>query len=172
MSEEPRTPNPYGAPGEPPLPNMFRPPPGGRGDLREKGWVPAHRFALWWFLMLLGYYFLPEWLWEGRSFGKWAFGLRVVRLDGAPADMLAITIRTLLRLIDFVPGLYLTGFLVRWITGPAKRQRLGDLAADTTVVVAPFGSSRHTATPTRSPSIRLSSRRGSRRTAVSTRSRV
>jgi uncharacterized RDD family membrane protein YckC len=90
-----------------------------------------------WFVMLLGYYFLPEWLWEGRSFGKWAFGLRVVRRDGAPADMLAITIRTLLRLIDFVPGLYLTGFLVCWITGEAKRQRLGDLAADTTVIVAP-----------------------------------
>ena len=90
-----------------------------------------------WFLMLLGYYFLPEWLWHGRSFGKWAFGLRVVRLDGGPADMLAISIRTLLRLIDFVPGLYLTGFLVCWITGAAKRQRLGDLAADTTVIEAP-----------------------------------
>ena len=52
MSEElPRIPDPYGAPGEPPLRNPFRPPPGGTGDLREKGWVPAHRFALWWFLL-------------------------------------------------------------------------------------------------------------------------
>ena len=43
MSEEPRDPSPYGAPGEPPLRNPFRPPPGGTGDIREKGWIP---FAL------------------------------------------------------------------------------------------------------------------------------
>ena len=53
MSEGERPPSPYGSPGEPPLRRRFRPPPGGRGDLREKGWVPLHRFVLWWFLLLV-----------------------------------------------------------------------------------------------------------------------
>ena len=43
--------NPYGAPGEPPLRNPLRPPPGGRGDLREKGWVPLWRLAFWWSML-------------------------------------------------------------------------------------------------------------------------
>ena len=51
MTNEPRGPDPYGVPGEPPLRNPFRPPPGGRGDLREKGWIPWRWLALWWFLM-------------------------------------------------------------------------------------------------------------------------
>ena len=51
MSDEPK---PHGAPGEPPLRHPFRPPPGGRGDLREKGWVPWPRLAFWWVLLLLG----------------------------------------------------------------------------------------------------------------------
>jgi uncharacterized RDD family membrane protein YckC len=96
--------------------------------------------STFWFLALHAYYFLPELFWDGRSFGKWAFGLRVTMLDGRPNDPYAILIRTLLRLIDFVPGLYLGGLLVCWITGPRKRQRLGDLAAGTTVVVAPRAS--------------------------------
>ncbi len=92
-----------------------------------------------WFLALHAYYFLPELFWDGRSLGKWAFGLRVAMLDGRPTDPYAILIRTLLRLIDFVPGLYLGGLLVCWITGPSRRQRLGDLAAGTTVIEAPRG---------------------------------
>jgi uncharacterized RDD family membrane protein YckC len=88
-----------------------------------------------WFLMLHAYYFLPELFWEGRSLGKWALGLRVLAIDGREADPFAILVRTLLRLIDFVPGLYLGGFIVCRIT--ARRQRLGDLAAGTMVVEWP-----------------------------------
>ncbi|MBA3381829.1 MAG: hypothetical protein H0T97_08195 [Actinobacteria bacterium] len=66
MSEgEPR---PYGSPGEPPLRHPFRPPPGGHGDLREKGWLPFPRLAFWWFLLLLGdlvFYVLLTPLWLG-----------------------------------------------------------------------------------------------------------
>ena len=93
--------------------------------------------------MLLGYYFLPELFWQGplpSASGRSACGS--CAWTAGPADTLAIAIRTLLRMIDFVPGLFLGGFLVCWITGPAKRQRLGDLAADTTVVEAPRRLSR------------------------------
>jgi len=85
-----------------------------------------------WFLMLHAYYFLPELFWDGRSLGKWALGLRVLAIDGQEADPFAILIRTLLRLVDFVPGLYLGGFLVCRLN--RRRQRLGDLAAGTMVV--------------------------------------
>ena len=79
MSEERRDPSPYGSPGEPPLRNMFRPPPGGTGDLREKGWVPAHRFAAWWALMLVGdlvFYVLLTPIWLGLRVAAWAAELR------------------------------------------------------------------------------------------------
>ena len=79
MSEEPGAPSPYGAPGEPPLRNPFRPPPGGRGDLREKGWIPFRWLALWWFLMFLGdlvFYVLLTPIWLGLRAAAWIAELR------------------------------------------------------------------------------------------------
>jgi hypothetical protein len=79
MSEEPRAHRPYGAPGEPPLRKPFRPPLGGRGDLREKGWVPAHRFAFWWFLLLLAdlvFYVLLTPIWLGLRAAAWVAEIR------------------------------------------------------------------------------------------------
>jgi hypothetical protein len=79
MSDELRPPSPFGSPGEPPLRRRFRPPPGGVGDLREKGWVPVHRFALWWGLLLLGdlvFYVLLTPLWLGLRALAWLAELR------------------------------------------------------------------------------------------------
>jgi hypothetical protein len=71
--------DPYGAPGEPPLGNPFRPPPGGRGDLREKGWVPPVRFAAWWGLLLTSvvvFYVLLTPIWLGLRAAAWVAELR------------------------------------------------------------------------------------------------
>jgi hypothetical protein len=79
MSDEPRPPNPYGEPGEPPLRHPFRPPPGGTGDLREKGWVPLPRFALWWFLLVVAdvlFYVLLTPIWLGLRAAAWGAELR------------------------------------------------------------------------------------------------
>ncbi len=80
MSEGPRRRgDPHGSPGEPPLRNMFRPPPGGRGDLLEKGWVPAHRFATWWALLLVAdlvFYVLLTPIWLGLRIAAWVAELR------------------------------------------------------------------------------------------------
>jgi hypothetical protein len=79
VSDETREPGPYGSPGEPPLRNPFRPPPGGRGDLREKGWIPFRWMALWWFLMFLGdvvFYVLLTPIWLGLRAAAWAAELR------------------------------------------------------------------------------------------------
>ena len=75
MSDDPRPPSPYGAPGEPPLPVPWRPPPGGRGDLREKGWAPPGRLAVWWPLLLVAdvvFYALLTPVWLGLRAAAWA----------------------------------------------------------------------------------------------------
>ena len=71
--------NLYGSPGEPPLRNWLRPPPGGRGDLREKGWAPPVRFAFWWALLLtsiLVFYVLLTPIWLGLRAAAWIAELR------------------------------------------------------------------------------------------------
>jgi len=79
MSDEPRPPSPYGAPGEPPLRAFWRPPPGGVGDLREKGWAPPGRFALWWLLLFTAdvvFYVLLTPIWLGLRAAAWVAELR------------------------------------------------------------------------------------------------
>jgi uncharacterized RDD family membrane protein YckC len=87
----------------------------------------------WPWLTLLGilYFTVPEALF-GASPGKYWARLRVVRVDEKPLDLRAVVIRNVLKPIDFLPMLYLLGGVSVLIT--AKSQRLGDLAAGTTVV--------------------------------------
>lgn len=79
MTEEQRPPSPYGSPGEPPLANFLRPPPGGRGELREKGWVPLRWFTLWWALLLVAdvvFYVVLTPVWLGLRAAAWVAELR------------------------------------------------------------------------------------------------
>jgi hypothetical protein len=79
MSDDPRPPSPYGAPGELPLPVPWRPPPGGRGDLREKGWAPPGRLAVWWLLLLVAdvvFYVVLTPVWLGLRAAAWAAELK------------------------------------------------------------------------------------------------
>jgi len=87
------------------------------------------------FLVAWSYFVLLEWLWQGQTVGKRMFGLRVIRDDGAPAGFIAVLIRNLLRVVDFLPGFYGLGLVMVIVT--ARSQRLGDLAAGTYVVRAP-----------------------------------
>jgi uncharacterized RDD family membrane protein YckC len=88
-----------------------------------------------WFLVYLAvvlvYYFVLE-VAVGQTVGKRLLGLRVVRADGSRPSVAAIAVRTLLRLVDWLPALYMVGFTTMAATG-ARRQRLGDLAAKTRV---------------------------------------
>ena len=71
---------------------------------------------------------------SGQTLGKRVLGLRVVDLKtGRPPDFSKAFVRTLLRIVDWLPGLYLLGFVVAVLT--PRKQRLGDLVADTVVVV-------------------------------------
>jgi uncharacterized RDD family membrane protein YckC len=84
------------------------------------------------FLVMFGYHVVFETLASGRSPGKRAAGLRVVRYGGEPPGFLASAVRNIVRLVDFLPGSYLIGVVSILVS--SRNQRLGDLAAGTLVV--------------------------------------
>ncbi|MGI8683619.1 MAG: RDD family protein [Acidimicrobiales bacterium] len=84
------------------------------------------------FVVQFGYDVLFETLASGRSPGKRWTGLRVVRIDGAPVGFVTSAVRNLLRLIDFLPGVY--GVAMVAVLVSPRNQRLGDMAAGTLVV--------------------------------------
>src|SRR5215203_5537608 len=71
---------------------------------------------------------------DGQTVGKRLMKLRVVLVDGRPAGMREVGMRTVLRVVDGIGG-YIVGLIVMLATGQ-RRQRLGDLAARTMVVDA------------------------------------
>jgi len=81
----------------------------------------------------LYYYFALE-SGDGQTVGKKVMKLRVVCADGRPAGMREVAVRTVLRVVDGI-GVYIVGLIVMLVTGE-RRQRLGDLAANTMVVDA------------------------------------
>jgi uncharacterized RDD family membrane protein YckC len=83
--------------------------------------------TLIWFL----YFAIAEAMF-GATPGKLWNRLRVVRLDGRPLGLRDVVIRNVVRLIDGLPILYLLGGV--FVLGTRGSQRLGDLAAGTTVV--------------------------------------
>ncbi len=71
---------------------------------------------------------------DGQTPGKRRYGIRVVAADGGPAGPRAIALRSVLRAVDQLPVSYLSGLVSMLRTGPARRQRIGDLVAHTKVI--------------------------------------
>ena len=91
--------------------------------------------ALLFFALTLLYYGVLEAA-TGQTLGKKLLGVRVARAaDGSKPSTGAIAGRTVLRIVDALPFAYLLGLIVVLATG-RRRQRIGDLAAGTTVVSA------------------------------------
>ncbi|MEM7334162.1 MAG: RDD family protein [Chloroflexota bacterium] len=84
------------------------------------------------FVILWGYYIFFEMSWNGRSPGKRAAGLRVIKRDGTPITLSESIIRNLLRTIDSLPAFYGVGIIAMFID--EKSRRLGDIMAGTLVV--------------------------------------
>ncbi len=82
-------------------------------------------------LLSLGYYVVLEGL-TGATPGKQVMGLKVVKVNGDPYEWGAVILRNLLRIIDALPFLYLVGLVS--VAVSKRNQRIGDLAAGTTVV--------------------------------------
>jgi uncharacterized RDD family membrane protein YckC len=84
------------------------------------------------FLLFWAYFIGFELRWNGQTPGKRLAGLRVVRLDGAPAGVLEIVVRNLVRLVDLLPFFYALGAVV--VLSNRHSRRLGDFAAGTLVI--------------------------------------
>jgi uncharacterized RDD family membrane protein YckC len=105
------------------------------GTFEAAGAASGGAFAICFFLVFFVYDVAFEVLAGGRTPGKRANGLRVVRTGGQPIGFVASTIRNLLRVVDLLPGFYLVGIVSILVT--RRNQRLGDLAAGTVVARAP-----------------------------------
>lgn len=90
-------------------------------------------FLFLFFFLPFCYYTLTETFLHGQTIGKKAMNLRVVTDRGTAPGFLRIVLRNLLRIVDSLPLLYLTGMLTVFFNG--REKRLGDLVAGTMVVV-------------------------------------
>jgi uncharacterized RDD family membrane protein YckC len=88
--------------------------------------------AVLFFLAYFLYHILFEIMRRGQSPGKMAMNIKVVRLDGKDPEWSDVTLRALLQLVDSIFCLGLVGGLL--IKTTAKAQRLGDMAANTTLI--------------------------------------
>lgn len=112
-------------------------------------------FALTSFFIRIPYYALSELVWNGRTLGKRILGIRVISLDGRRLTAHQIVARNLMKEVEVFlpittifsaqdsPGVVNLMLLV-WFAGvlfvpvfSRRRQRLGDMLADTIVVVTP-----------------------------------
>ncbi len=88
--------------------------------------------SLIFFVIVMGYYFVLE-SQTGQTIGKKVMNIRVTAVDGTLTGQ-KVAIRTILRIIDGLPFLYLLGVIVA--AASSKNQRIGDMAAGTVVVRA------------------------------------
>ncbi len=87
-------------------------------------------FAL--FLLFFGYFIIFEFAWAGRTPGKRAMGLRVVRDGGFPLDFTSAVVRNVVRILEFGIGFYALSAIATLVS--PRNQRFGDMAAGTIVV--------------------------------------
>ena len=102
------------------------------GLAQSMGEIGATVFYIGAFVIGFGYPIGFEAFNGGRTVGKMAMGLAVVRTDGTPVTFLAALVRNVARVVDVLPGAYFVGVISMLAT--SRVQRLGDLAAGTLVV--------------------------------------
>ena len=100
-------------------------------------WVAPDFTGLWSIYLILTlpaflYYVLLETFMNGQTIGKFLMRTRVVRLDGSTPSFANFFIRWILRIIDVV--LSMGGVAVMSILFKGTGQRVGDIAAGTTVI--------------------------------------
>ena len=105
--------------------------------LLEDAGDPFSSYFVALFYLLVGtlswaYFVINEMVFDGGSVGKNLLGLRVIKDDGSPIDLVDSLTRNFIRYADSFPGTYLVGFVVMMLN--KKFKRLGDFAAGTLVV--------------------------------------
>jgi uncharacterized RDD family membrane protein YckC len=94
-------------------------------------WVIAI-LILFHFLLYWGYFTLFEAFWNGQTPGKRFCKLRVIRDSGRQITLFESMTRNLVRVVDWLPGIYAVGIVAMLCN--KRNKRLGDLAAGTLVV--------------------------------------
>ncbi len=84
------------------------------------------------FVTYWGYPIICEVYFDGRTLGKRAAGLEVVRADGLPVGWRESMLRNLLLVADFLPFMYASGLVCMMLD--AKFRRIGDIVAGTVVI--------------------------------------
>lgn len=103
-------------------------------DLRLDEAAGAAIGLVFYVLVFLGYPVGLESLWAGRTLGKAAMGLRVVRDDGGPIRFRHALVRGLVGLFTERPGITVGILAIVISLISARSKRLGDLAAGTLVI--------------------------------------
>ena len=80
----------------------------------------------------LGYHLISEIVANGQSWGKKALGLKVVRMDGAEAGLSDYLLRSIFHIVDTLFSIGILAALL--ISSSQRKQRLGDMTANTTVI--------------------------------------
>ncbi len=93
--------------------------------------------SLWVFFLVIGlpsflYHLFFETFWDGKTPGKSAMNLRVVKLDGSKPGFGSYFVRWIMRIIDI--SLTSGGVAIVSILMSDKGQRIGDIAAGTTLI--------------------------------------
>jgi len=101
-----------------------------RTPLADK-WIVAILIAIPFFFQWC-YFALFEAFWGGRTPGKRIMHLRVIQQNGRSISFIESLIRNFIRVVDFLPFLYVIGVVSIFVT--KRNQRLGDLAAGTLVI--------------------------------------
>jgi len=84
------------------------------------------------FCLNWGYFALFEAFWQGQTPGKRVMKLRVIKDSGRQITFFESLTRNVIRIVDYLPGMYLVGVITMLCNKANKR--LGDLAAGTIVV--------------------------------------
>ena len=98
--------------------------------LDDGGWIRVVVFLP--FLIFFLYNILFEIMNGGQTIGKKAMGIKVVRLDGKDPEWGDVILRAILQLVDSMFSSGVIGALL--VKTTPKSQRLGDMAANTTVI--------------------------------------
>lgn len=94
-------------------------------------WIVAIWVAVL-FVVTIGWFIVFEIWWSGRTPGKRAIGIRVLRDGGLPIDAGAVVIRNLVRLVEMLLVAYAASAVSTLLS--KENKRLGDFAAGTIVV--------------------------------------
>jgi uncharacterized RDD family membrane protein YckC len=88
--------------------------------------------VFFYFAIIWGYFSLFEAFWKGQTPGKRLFNIRVLKDSGRQITLFEAMARNLMRVVDYLPSLYMVGVITMLCN--KEHKRLGDYVAGTIVI--------------------------------------